>query len=446
MKSTKKKKKLLAAAAALALLAAVAGTFAWQTYQDQKLNRVTSSAVDDDSVYVNENWAPAPITPGGSATKEVAITNVSDTQVFVRVSFEEVMKHLKSKGVQSDVLTTTTYNPATATLTSNVPVAFNGDLYTAPTSGWSDITSQVTGVPTPSLPAGYTSHAVKVYAKGNATANPVTPSQIDVSYEAVVFYEYVIGSDTYYQKATFDVTQTGNPTSGEVITGSNWAFTGSNFKFYEYSGGYNYITTNWAESAQASPYDTSMTPVANGFALLSFDGNNNGNAFDYTTTATGLGVSHILPTAPSLLATADIPTASGDMVTAQAENHADFGSNPIAGIEIEFDAVTDISTMAGDSWVYNPDDGWFYYTEKLDASYTNSASVAGTTNQLIKKLHYSTGGIDQRFDSTIYDLIVKMEAVQGNITAVEDNTGFNFGPGGVYTPNTQAIYNMLNSL
>ena len=39
MKKNSKKKKLMAAAAALALIAAISGTFAWITAQDQRINR-----------------------------------------------------------------------------------------------------------------------------------------------------------------------------------------------------------------------------------------------------------------------------------------------------------------------------------------------------------------------------------------------------------------------
>ena len=127
-----KKKKLLAVAAALALIAVLSGTFAWITAQDQRINRAESAAVSDNSVTVKETWEPKPLVPGTEATKEVAVTNTGTANVFVRVSYEEVLKHLEKLGKEEHAPSTEAgvkyvYVANDPGLDKHMPINFNGD-------------------------------------------------------------------------------------------------------------------------------------------------------------------------------------------------------------------------------------------------------------------------------------------------------------------------------
>lgn len=424
MKSTeKRKKKLLGAAAALALVASLAGTFAWQTYQDQKLNRVRSAEVVSDAVKVTETWSKTPITPGGSATKDAKVTNSSDVQVFVRASFEEVMKHLASQGKETDVATPTTYDPATAGLTDNVPVPYAGDATTLAAQGWKQITTFTGGA----LPTG-----VEVWAKGEATQNPVTPAQIDYSFEYKVFYKYQIGTTDHYQKMSADVSHDGTAAAGAAV--DSWKINATGFKYYEYTGGYTYESYNWAKSSLLSEFAQAVTPTpptTSDTALIGYTGTNNGETFDYTTAA---GVP--LPASVSLLTIE--PTTGQEVSVFGDSDTTKFGGT--SEIKVKFGDMTDTTTLAADNWVYNKEDGWFYYLAKLDASYSASGT-AGTTNSLIKELKY--GSTDERYTNVIYDLTVKMEAVQANdMAAVTDTFGLDNATG----TTSVAIYNALAGL
>lgn len=434
---------MLGASAALALILAASGTFAWQTYQDQKLNRVKSASVASDSVTINETWSKTPITPGGQATKDVKVTNASDVQVFVRASFEEVMRYLTSQGVEKDQTDPTEYNPATADLADDIPVSFAGDSANLTSQGYTDITSKVTGLPT--LPAGATGK-IEVWGKGSATANPVTPSNIDYTLETTVFYHYKIGTVDYYQKMTSDIAMTNKPAAGDAV--NTWTFSAANTKYYVYAGGYEYNTKNWGKSTLVSPYDTTgATTNTNGFALLGEKGTNNGEKFNYTATFNapiaedgGLGKTHTLPTTVSTYPTSAYPKATGDKLGGFAEADA-FSVAP--EITIEYGDLSDaFSTISNDTWVYNQEDGWFYYMAKVDQSYSASGT-AGTTNSLIKSLNY--GNISTQHKDINYDLVAKVEAVQANDMAAVTDT-FGLSGSAASGSATKAIYDYLAGL
>ncbi len=425
MKSiSKRKKKLLGIAVGFAIVACVAGTFAWQTYQDQKLNRVKSAEVISDAVKVTETWSKTPITPGGSATKDAKVTNASDVQVFVRASFEEVMKHLAGKGVETTKTTPTSYKPATAKLTEDIPVSYAGESTTLIAQGWSKLTA-ITGLPT----------GVEVWAKGSATANPVTPAQIDYSFETKVFYHYTADGTDYFQKMSADIAHDGTAAAGTPVT--SWKVSAANFQYYVYAGGYNYISKNWAASNLVSIYAPAGTTTPTDTSLIGYNGTNNGEVFDYRTDA---GVK--APTSLSLFS-GTLPTIDGQALNVFADADNDFGG-PSSEIKIKFGSLTDTATLSKDKWVYNAEDGWFYYLAKLDASYSASGT-AGTTNSLITNLLY--GSTDQRYTNVTYDLTIKTEAVQANdITAAQEIFKFDPSSSNWGSSESKKIYDALKDL
>lgn len=391
----KNKKKKLVVAASLAILAAIAGTFAWISSQDQRINRVKTAAIKDGSVSVEEIWNPKPIIPGTEATKEVAITNSGETPVFVRVSYEEVLKHLTEKGAITKRTTGWKAN-ATPTLKDDIPVEYDGQKYTDAGSGYVDVTSKVKDSAKAALPAG-----VKVYAKGSVIKDPVTSGET-TTFNYSAFFEYAPGK---YQAMDTEVAVTAGNTVGSLV--ETWDFEMSKAEYSVYKGGYSNTVVNWAESSLegASPESTAVKA-----SLIGSAGQKHDMDYDYTVAALGIAA---LPNATPAVGADEIPVANSDKKSVQADK-AGLG---ISGINIEYG--TDIITtaaLAQNKWTYNKEDGYFYFTSPVASGVT--------TPHLLKKLVF-TNNVGAEFGNATYDLIVKLEAIQATKAALIDSAGWN---------------------
>lgn len=391
----KNKKKKLVAAACLALLAAAAGTFAWINSQDQRINRVKSAAIKDGSVSVEENWNPKPIVPGTDATKEVAVTNSGNTPVFVRVSYEEVLKHLTEKGAVTNRSTGWKVSEKPA-LTDDVPVEYDGEKYTDSGSGYVDVTAKVKDGSAVALPTG-----VKVYAKGSVTKDPVTGDE-NTTFSYSAFFEYAPGK---YQAMESEVSVASGNAVGTSI--ENWNFVMSKAEYSVYKDGYSNKVANWAASSLEG---ASAEATAVKASLLGSAGKKYDVDYDYTIAALGLSA---LPVATPATGAEQIPVANGEKKGIQADKAA-LG---VSGINIEYGTeMITTATLAKDKWAYNKEDGYFYFTSPV---------VSGaTTPHLLKKLIF-TNDVGTEFTNATYDLIVKMEAIQATKEALTDSTGWN---------------------
>ena len=391
-KQHSKKKKALATASGLALLALLTGTFAWINAQDQRVNRIESMAVSDGSVVVNEKFDPKPIQPGGESTKEVSITNSGQSPVFVRASFEEVLKHLAKDGnevAKKEIWKADTSNAAKkAGVGVDVPVIMNVDKYRS----WEDITAQVTGVP-----AG-----VKVKAKGSFKVDPVSNKEVQ-EFEYAMYAEIDDINQKMAGKITVD--STGTAPSGV----KDWTYTldTSLLEYFVYETGYDVNTANWAKSNLPDADGKDVT----GAALLGTKGTRYGKDYDYRNqTAEGIIPDANLDLSSKLL-TADYPTG-----TQEAFIQAD--SKKLISLAFSSDLLDPTGNLAVDKWVYNPADGWFYYTSLVPSGVT--------TPNMLEKIKYSTA-INKEYSNATYDLVVKMEAVQGVKEALTDSEAGGFG-------------------
>ena len=436
MKKNSKKKKLMAAAAALALIAAISGTFAWITAQDQRINRAESAAVNDNSVTVKETWEPKPLVPGTEATKEVAVSNTGTASVFVRVSYEEVLKHLDKLGAEK-------YDPSSVTgakytyvandsgLNKHMPISFNGDQ--AYKDGFVQVPAgQITGLATPA------DDNVKLLVKGGKTVDPVTSVE-KISYEAKLMHEYFTHGDNTgknpgdvgydasknkYQSMTFDITVSNENAS---LDAKDWNFALTNVKYGYYENGYKNTVVNWAESSLPDEDGN-----ATGRALIGTDGVRYSVDYDYTFGGLGFASAAALPGVTPATVADQVPTATGNKGV-QADTNGLTKSNIRIGYSAD---VTDVATLGNDKWVYNKDDGWFYYTVPVKSGET-------TKNLLEKLVFESAMGIE--YTNASYDLAVKMEAVQANADALTDSAGWNLGGGSAPTGDTLAIVNKLKA-
>lgn len=399
-KNNKRKKKLVALAA-LALLAAGAGTFAWMNSKDARINRVSSAAIKDGSVTVEENFEPKPIIPGTKAKKEVKITNSGSAPAFVRVSYEEVLKYLTNKGATAERATGWKASEKPA-LSDDIPVEYNGEKYINPENGYTDITSKVKTTANAALAAG-----IKVYAKGSITEDPLTGT-LTSSFNPVAFYEYASGK---YQTMTTTV-EIKNPLNEIKDTAvDTWDFVMKDGATYSvYADGYKNTAINWANSTLEgeSPEATEIHASLLGSKGKKYD-------IDYNYTADDLKT--VLPTtATPATDESQFPVANSNQKGVQADKNV-LNKN---GIQIEYDDfIVSLDKLAGDEgknkWVYNKEDGYFYYTSPL--------GTGKTTNGLLKNLVF-TNAVDTSYTNATYDLVVKMEAVQATGEALTDDQGW----------------------
>lgn len=393
MKSKKQKKQLLAAAAGLALVAAVAGTFAWISNQDQKINRVRTAAIKDGSVTINEIWEPKPIIPGTSTKKEVTVSNTGAGQVFVRVSYEEILKHLTNKG--ATIFKDVGWSADTSLgLKDSVPVEFDGKKYIESGSGFTDVTSKVKNSAGVNLPEG-----VKVYGQGSVTKDPITGAE-ETTWTYGAFFEYAAGK---YQAMDTEISvKDGHGVDKPV---GEWNFVATKLKYEIYDQGYTYTVANWAKSSLAGA-DGQIT----GAALLGSKGEKGGVSYDYT--VEGLEINAIPSPTPAVEAT-QIPLQANEAKNIQTDKLA----LNVNGIQIGYGgSITTIDELKAASWVYNKDDGYFYYTNPLGSG--------ATTGTLLDKLIF-TNEVGKEFINAEYDLVVKLEAIQGTKEALLDDAGWN---------------------
>ncbi|MGG5316073.1 hypothetical protein [Enterococcus sp. AZ072] len=436
MKKNSKKKKLMAAAAALALIAAISGTFAWITAQDQRINRAESAAVNDNSVTVKETWEPKPLVPGTEATKEVAVSNTGTASVFVRVSYEEVLKHLDKLGAEKyDSSSVTgakyTYVANDSGLNKHMPINFNGDQTYK--DGFIIVPAgQITGLATPA------DDNVKLLVKGGKTVDAVTGVE-KISYESKLMHEYFTHADNSgkkpgdvgydasknkYQAMSFDIAVNNENSS---LDAKDWNFTLSNVKYGYYENGYKNTAVNWAKSSLPDE-----DGAATGRALLGTDGVRYSVDYDYTFGGLGYTNAAGLPTVTPATVADQIPTATGNKGV-QADTNG-LGKN---NIRIGYSAdMTNTTALDSNKWVYNADDGWFYYTVPVKSG--------ETTKNLLEKLVFESA-MGTEYTNASYDLIVKMEAVQANADALIDTAGWNLGEGSAPTGDTLLIVNKLKA-
>lgn len=91
-----KKKKVLALAGSFALVALLAGTFAWFTSEDEKTNHFEGEIATGKDIEVVETFEPpTDWEPGSEVNKDVAIANIGQYDTLIRVSLSESLQLLK---------------------------------------------------------------------------------------------------------------------------------------------------------------------------------------------------------------------------------------------------------------------------------------------------------------------------------------------------------------
>ncbi|MBO1305746.1 hypothetical protein JZO70_06230 [Enterococcus sp. 669A] len=411
MKNNKRKKKMLAAAAVLALIAAMSGTFAWLTAQDQAINRAASAVVKDDSVTISEKFTPIPLMAGTSTEKEVKVKNTGTADVFVRVSYEEVLKHLADKGnvtYGADNSQTDGTNPKYTDvpndpgLDKHMPVEFD----------WAKSVAEGFVVSEGTVTGKGTDPNVLLLITGQRIVNPLDPADINHQFTGQLVHRYRTDTTTpannKYQIMSFDslVLDSDNGSTDP----KDWDFTVGGVKFGYYKDGYKHSLANWATSKLAPTGQAAPT----GRAVLGETGNRHNVEFDYTAATLGTTLPSVTPVTGDTKG--QLPEA-GEEKSVQADQVDPIGK----GIKVKYSAdITDTTTMDSDKWVYNPEDGWFYYTTPVKAPIAGSTSE---TKPLIERLIFD-GSMGKEYNNASYDLVVKMEAIFADREALTGTEGW----------------------
>jgi alternate signal-mediated exported protein len=200
-------KKTLSAfiATALVIVMVASATFAWFTAKDSVANHLETAQITDGSTKIVEVFTPpTEWLPGQEITKKVSVANNGDSDVLVRVSFEEVMKMLDGKPKDSDKSIDDASNSA------KIPQIFNEASYLK--APWKDASTEFTKIDGLS----YSNAIVKVQKVDNGKTT---------SYAFVIYHKIQSGAHKdKYQKMTADFT-----TKGKELTISGvkyWAFDG----------------------------------------------------------------------------------------------------------------------------------------------------------------------------------------------------------------------------
>ncbi|MBO1308551.1 hypothetical protein JZO70_20420, partial [Enterococcus sp. 669A] len=369
------------------------------------INRASSAAVNDNSVVLKEDYEPTTLVGGKKAKKEVSVTNTGNEDVFIRISYEEVLKHLTNKGeTKYDDLTThptAKYDPDETTLGKDAPIIF--DMAQATKDGFVEVpAAQITGLDATA------DENVKLFVKGSRQVDPYNSTKFTHSMEYRLVHEYTAGE---YQAMSCSA----NPTDFATNTSDqakDWNYTLSDVKYGYYAKGYTHKVVNWAKSSVAPQGETTVT----GRALIGTAGSRYGVSYNYKAEADGFGVGFDLsataiPVKPAA-AIPQVPIESGKQYDVQA----DTDGLETSAIAIEYGpSMVTPTTLDANKWVYNSDDGWFYYTSKL--------SSGQTTDLLMKNLVFK-GAMGKEYTNASYDLGLKMEAIAANKEALTDSAGW----------------------
>ncbi|MBP1040241.1 hypothetical protein I6N95_04360 [Vagococcus sp. BWB3-3] len=388
----KNKKKMMGLAAALGLVTLLAGTFAWVAYEDARINRIKTAAAGD--TVLHEVWEdPGELAPGMEAKKEVTAVNTGTAPTFVRVSFEEVLTHLTEFGKQT--ARATGWNIPTPTATDDIPVPENvSKVYDhatgTPVNGYVDVTSQVTGL----------TGGAKVWAKGDVKLNS-SSGNLQASFDAVVAFPYDTTAGKY-QKVNTSLTLSGGYTPVIGHTAADFTFDATAAEYMVYANGTTKVGYDW--TAKNTLLGTAGNTQKDGGGTV---------AYDYTAPGTTFTANTATPVPTNAI---PLPGAITN-VNVLADQTALATGLP-AGVDslfsINYGQITDLTTLAADSWVFNSDDGFFYYTNTLKGGVT--------TSKLLESLNYQqvpgsiTGNdlqqVKDAYTDLEYDLGVTMEAVQ----------------------------------
>lgn len=392
----------------------------WQNNQSIRIRRLADENEVFEKIEILEEWQERMTLAGTTIQRSVRVMNASEVPVFVRASFEEVLRYIAPDSEETAFEQAADANNAPELL----PVLSRFDENEILARGYQNVTSQVNGIE-----GAMTTGQVLVWIS-EAIIEELVPEEAsnrsDESDEEQADANLALTDDltTEIQEPLFidahfsysfrqDLLPVMQKMTGSLLLlnphehPSQWTFEASSLTYSYYAEDYRYFVRNWAESQLASPFSASEETT--GFVYLGQQGMIDNLPFDYTATDSGLGTAFRLPEAISAF-----PDALGLYPNEAVKSLSSFVTGESTKltpdtIMIEFGAVSDYRKINRDTWIYNPDDGWFYYSLPIDMSYETEGNY-GVTQSLIEQLNIDTSIADN--PHLAYELLPKVEVIQ----------------------------------
>ncbi|MCL2298952.1 MAG: hypothetical protein FWC27_02250 [Firmicutes bacterium] len=361
----RKNKKLIMAMAIVLAIATMAGaTFAWFQSDDGVVNHMETGQLTDGDVQIVEIFPVQDINPGVELDKVVWTVNSGNVDALVRVSFAEVLQMLDNNGAAYDDVSAVWANEGTSG-NPTIPQLFSSDSVTGTgaytaSKGWIELDLADPGCPF-NTATGIPAGVTVLYKEFTASAG--TPNEF-TTYSFVCYgtIDYDGTDDAYEDKYDGKLQYV----TAEFAIDAAMALTVSDVKcwYFKYD---DLIENKWADLArftELGSFDLE-TPQNSDFAL------------------------------PMLASISD----------------------PGKLFELYFSAnvKTSIADCNKGDWWYNEDDGYFYYIDKL--------APGAATSDLLKSVKLNSDAEDA-YCNLLYDLIVKMEAIQNLEEAVTASDGW----------------------
>ena len=371
----RKHKSLILAMAIILAIATIASasTFAWFTASDTAVNKLSNKQYGNDSVKIWEVFDPdTPLEPGVKVRKDVGAINTGDVPAVVRISFAEVLEKINDAAGQYPAIKTAKWTDAGLSATpKNVPALFNGSSFESDAT-WITLTAANFGT----------------YFTGTA---PSFPADIVIKFKETTVTESTGLVRKYYNFAYYSIALT----SADA----------------DYNGKYQKVQPiGWSFNNAA------RTLTWTGWEYVTFNMLNSNVKWGALTHPTVQPESVFLQNQP---ANADFIAGAAPAPPLRTASRLDLVNKYI---ELFFTAAvkTDLSTCVLGDWWYNANDGYFYYIGLL--------APAATTNMLLSNVAMSAAASNiegNDYSGLHYDLIVKMNAIQGVDLALTSATGWN---------------------
>ena len=374
----KNKKLIMAMAIVLAIATAVAGaTFAWFTADDGKLNHFETGQLTDGDVHIQEIFPSGDIAPGVKLDKIVTTVNGGNVDALVRVSFAEVLQMLASGGKAADASPAAVWNGPGAG-NPRIPQLFNkallDDAYSEG-NGWFDVED--------------TTHATN--PSPFTLTNPL-PAGTKVLYKA-----FTADKDGPNESTTYTFVVYGKISDTAVAASSDYA---------KYNGALQYASATITVD-DTDPQDLQLDVSDVNFKIFRYDDLIE-NKWAALTGFSELDDFDLL---------ADPDATPAEALVLSGLPMATSPSDPGAMLELYFGATvkTTLASCEEGDWWYNQNDGYFYYIGKL--------APGAETTELLKAVKLSSTAEDA-YCNLLYDLIVKMEAIQNIKEALDAVDGW----------------------
>lgn len=429
----RKKEFLRYSIAALLFFLLLLSVLIWQNNQSIRIRQMMDENEVFEKIEILEEWQENMNLAGMAIQRTIRVMNASDVSVFVRASFEEILRYVPVDS--EEILLDQAANEANAPELLPVISRFNENEILA--RGYQNVTNQVSGIKhsvTDGQVMVWISEAdieelaskeddlekqSELHPDGlsdtlDSDQNSEESSQPDMIDDQSNDSQEPISVNAHFSYSyRQDLQPVMQKMNGELLLlnpqdlPDQWLFEASSLSYSYYAEDYRYLVRNWAQSQLASPF--SSNEETTGFVYLGQQGTVDNLPFDYTTTDSGLGTAFQLPEAISAF-----PDASGFYPNQTVKRLSSFVTGEPAqlipeSIMIEFGAVSDYRQIRRDTWIYNPDDGWFYYSLPINMSYHYEGNY-GVTQSLIEQLNIDSSVADD--PHLTYELLPKVEVIQ----------------------------------